>query len=162
MTKGVTVPEEAYMRLAMQKANQGIDAGQTPFGACIVCKGSVVSCTHNTVFRDTDITAHAEIQALRTACARLGTIALQDCTIYSTCEPCPMCFSACHWAKIGAIVFGARIADAQQCGFSELTISNEEMKERGHSPVLLIPDFLREECVALFHRWQARPDRRLY
>ncbi|MDD2703568.1 MAG: nucleoside deaminase, partial [Candidatus Omnitrophica bacterium] len=104
------------MRLAINKAVQGIRKGQTPFGACIVKGNRVISLAHNSVWRDTDITAHAEINAVRKACKKLKTIDLSGCVIYSTCEPCPMCFAACHWAGISAIIFGARIADARRSG----------------------------------------------
>ena len=116
--------DEGYMRLAIQKAREGVAAGQTPFGACIVTAGGeVAACEHNVVWRTTDITAHGEVNAIRVACRSLGTIDLSGCTIYSTTEPCPMCFSAIHWAKIAGIVFGASISDAQAAGFNELAIS---------------------------------------
>ena len=138
------------MRLAIAKTRQGIRAGQTPFGACIVKRGKVIACAHNTVWKTTDITAHAEVAAIRLACRKLGTIDLSDCEIYSTCEPCPMCFSAIHWAKMERIIYGAEIADARKCGFSELGISNERMKRLGRSRVTVKGDVLREECRALF------------
>ena len=115
------------MELAIAKTREGIRHGQTPFGACIVKKGRVIACSHNEVWKNTDITAHAEVAAIRVACRKLGTIDLSGCTIYSTCEPCPMCFSAIHWAGIGKIVYGAGIADAAECGFGELEISNAAM-----------------------------------
>ncbi|MFQ5421816.1 MAG: nucleoside deaminase, partial [Anaerolineae bacterium] len=136
---------DKFMRLAIEKAREGIGDGQTPFGACIVQNNEVITCVHNTVWKTTDITAHAEIHAIREACKRLNTVDLSGTTIYSTCEPCPMCFSACHWAKISKIVFGARIEDAQNAGFAELTISNECMKEFGNSSIEVVGDFLREE-----------------
>ncbi len=150
------------MRQAIEKARQGLAAGQTPFGACIVRDGLVVACEHNAVWAHTDSTAHAEVEAIRTACRTLGRVDLSNCEIYSTCEPCPMCFSAIHWARISTIVFGSRIADAQALGFSELTIHTQRMKELGGSPVSIVPDFMREECQALFREWAARPDRRTY
>jgi len=150
------------MRLAIAKAREGMARGQTPFGACIERDGRVVACEHNAVWALTDATAHAEVQAIRAACRTLGTVDLSGCTIYSTCEPCPMCFAAIHWAKISTIVFGAGIADAKAVGFSELTISNETMKREGGSPVEIVSGFLEEECRALFQEFQARPDRRIY
>src|SRR5688572_23132109 len=115
---------EHFMRQAVAKAKHGIAAGQTPFGACITRNGEMLACEHNVVWATTDITAHAEVHAIRQACRRLGTIDLSGCVIYSTCEPCPMCFSAIHWAKIGRLIFGVSIADAQALGFSELAVSN--------------------------------------
>lgn len=156
------MPAPEFMRLALQKAREGVASGQTPFGACIVRDGKVVACEHNAVWDHTDSTAHAEVEAIRVACRRLGTVDLSGCEIYATCEPCPMCFSAIHWARISTIVFGSRIADARGLGFSELTISNQQMKELGGSPVVIVPDYLREECTALFREWAARPERRAY
>ncbi|OGU06379.1 MAG: tRNA-specific adenosine deaminase [Gemmatimonadetes bacterium RBG_16_66_8] len=154
--------DHAFMQLAIARAREGIARGQTPFGACITRKGAVVSCEHNGVWATTDVTAHAEIRAIREACRRLDTIDLAECVIYSTCEPCPMCFSAIHWARIERIVFGASIADAKATGFSELTVSNTVMKQQGGSPVMLEEGLLRDDCLALFREWSARPDHRTY
>jgi guanine deaminase len=153
---------EHYMRLAIRKTLEGIRKGQSPFGACIVKGGRIISCVHNTVWRSTDITAHAEIHAIRQACKKLGTIDLSGATIYSTCEPCPMCFSACHWARISTIVFGARIQDAARTGFHELGISNRRMKSLGGSSVRLIEGVLRQEAVNLFRMWRAQKRPKLY
>jgi guanine deaminase len=141
------------MRLAIAKARQGIVGGQAPFGACIVKNGQVISIAHNVVWRTQDITAHAEIHAIRQACRKLKTIDLTGCIIYSTCEPCPMCFSACHWARIRGIVYGARILDAKRYGFNELFISARRMRKNGRSPVRIQGDFLREENIRLFSLW---------
>lgn len=144
-----------FMRMAIAKTRQGISKGQTPFGACVVRKGEVVACVHNVVWKTTDITAHAEVNAIRVACKNLGTIDLTGCVLYSTCEPCPMCFAAIHWARINKVVFGARIRDAKQAGFNELTVSNEQMKRLGKSPVEIVGDFMRDECKVLFEEWRA-------
>jgi len=154
--------DERFMRMAIEKAREGVAQGGSPFGACIVRDGQVVALAHNSVWQETDITAHAEIVAIREACRALGTIDLSGCDIYSTCEPCPMCFAACHWARLDRILYGARIADAAACGFHELTLSNQEMKECGGSPVAIIGDVLRDECVALFRSWCESDERRVY
>ena len=154
--------EEKFMRAAIASAIEGIKRGQSPFGACIVRDGKIIASAHNCVWQDTDITAHAEIVAIRLACKYLGTVDLTGSVIYSTCEPCPMCFSACHWARISKIVFGARIEDAQKAGFNELKISNEQMKQISSSGVEIVGDFLRDECAELFRIWSARQDARAY
>ena len=117
---------------------------------------------HNQVWSDTDITAHAEIVAIREACRKLGTVDLSGCVIYSTTEPCPMCFSACHWARLDRVVFGARIADAHAAGFNELSVSNEDMKRLGGSPMVIEADFMRAEARELFEEWKRRAGRRVY
>lgn len=147
---------EHYMRMAIRKTMEGIRKGQSPFGACIVKKGKLITCVHNTVWQSTDITAHAEIHAIRQACRKLGTIDLSGSTIYSTCEPCPMCFSACHWARISTIVFGARIKDAERSGFHELTVSNRRMQSMGGSRITLVEGVLRDEALNLFRLWRAQ------
>ena len=145
--------DEKFMDLAIEKAREGIKAGQTPFGACIVKDGKVISCAHNVVWKTTDITAHAEVHAVRLACEKISSVDLSGCVIYSTCEPCPMCFSAIHWARIDKIVYGASIEDATRAGFHELTISNDEMKKSGGSSIEIIEGVFQEECCALFGRW---------
>ena len=153
---------QKFMMLAIEKAKQAIEKGQTPFGACIVKDEQVISCEHNTVWSTTDITAHAEINAIRKACTKLDTVDLSGCVIYSTCEPCPMCFAACHWARISKIVFGARIKDAKEAGFSELALPNEEMKRLGKSSVEIVADFLSKESIELFKLWSQNSKKRAY
>ena len=155
-------PDEHFMTLAIDKATQGVEAGQTPFGACLIKNGQVISCEHNTVWQSNDSTAHAEVNAIKKACEKLDAIDLSGCVIYSTCEPCPMCFSACHWAKISTIVYGARIADAKKFGFSELSVSNRRMKELGGSSIEIVADFLRRENLELFELWSEREDKKVY
>ena len=151
------------MRMAIDKTREGIQRGQTPFGACIVSSdGKMVACDHNVVWATTDITAHGEVNTIRAACRVLGSIDLSGSTIYSTTEPCPMCFSAIHWARISRIVYGASIADAKAAGFNELTIANTLMKEKGESPVEISGGCLRAACVALFEEWKNTGKARTY
>src|SRR5262249_9651168 len=146
--------EEEYMRLAIRKTQEGIGAGQSPFGAIIVRGGEVVAVTHNTVWRDCDPTAHAEVNCIRKAASTLKTIFFNGCTIYSTTEPCPMCLAAIHWAKIDRVVFGASIADAAAAGFCELYVDAKKLAETGRSPLRVESGLLREECTALFEQWR--------
>jgi len=151
------------MRIAMEMAQRGVEAGQSPFGACIVdSEGNVVARAHNQVVQTTDITAHAEVQAIRAACQNLNSIDLSGCTIYSTCEPCPMCFAACHWARLDRIVYGADIGDALGAGFNELTISNFQMRELGGSQVVVDGGCLSAENEAAFRAYIERPNRVTY
>jgi tRNA(Arg) A34 adenosine deaminase TadA len=145
-----------YMERAIAVADEGIKKGNSPFGSCIVKGGKVVAVAHNTVLTKKDATNHAEMNAIRAACRKLRSHELRGCTVYSTTEPCPMCFSAIHWAKIGAIVYGTGIQDVKRLGFSELTVSDRRMKREGHSKVGIASGFMREECKALLARWKAR------
>lgn len=149
-----TTQDQHFMHLAIKKATQGILQGQTPFGCCIVKGQKVVALAHNWVWKTTDSTAHAEIIALHQACKRLKTVDLSGCTLYSTCEPCPMCFAASHWAKILKIVYGAAIADAKKAGFNELTIAAATMKKLGKSKVAVDGNVSAKECKELFTLWK--------
>ena len=93
-------PDEALMRIAINKAVEGVHFGQLPFGACIAKDGKAISFAHNTLLKETNVTAHAEINAIREACAKMNTLDLSGCTMYCTCQPCPMCLSACGLANI--------------------------------------------------------------
>jgi tRNA(Arg) A34 adenosine deaminase TadA len=144
------------MQRALTQAQHAIDAGQTPFGACIVRDGHILAEAHNNVRAHTDITAHAEVCALRRACAAVGDIHLTGATIYSTIEPCPMCFTAIHWARIGRIVFGGRIADVAAFGFNEMPITNDRLKALAQLDIEIHPDCGRDDALALFERWRDR------
>src|SRR5208282_949248 len=143
-----------FMRLAIRAARDGIAAGQSPFGSVIVHDGAAVAAAHNTVWRDTDPTAHAEMNNIRAAARFFGSIDLSQCTLYSTCEPCPMCLSAIHWAKIERVVYGAAIEDAAAAGFSELRVAARELAKMGGSPLVVEGGLLAEECRALFAEFQ--------
>jgi tRNA(Arg) A34 adenosine deaminase TadA len=114
------------------------------------------------VLLTTDATAHAEINALRLACREQQDIALEGALVATTCEPCPMCMSALHWARVGEVVYGATIADATAGGFNELAIPATEIVRLGKSQVRLQSGVLADECRELFAEWQRRPDRRTY
>lgn len=147
--------DERWMREALRVAREGIAAGQTPFGCCIVLQDQAIARAHNEVWGQTDITAHAEVVALRRACEALGRVHLEGATVYTTTEPCPMCFSACHWAAVDRIVFGARIPDALAAGFRELSIPAADMARLGRSDVKVRGGVLAQEAEQLFKDWQA-------
>jgi tRNA(Arg) A34 adenosine deaminase TadA len=156
------VDPQQLMQAAIQKARDGIGAGQSPFGCAIATGGRVLSAEHNTVVSDTDTSAHAEINAVRAACRELASIHLKGAIVATTCEPCPMCMAALHWAQVKRVYYGATIEDAQSAGFNELTIPAAELLRLGGSTVELIPDLLRNECRSLFALWEQRPDRIAY
>ncbi len=146
--------EADFMRRAIAAAREGIAAGQSPFGSVIARGTEIVAAMHNTVWRDTDPTAHAEVSSIRAAARALATIDLSSCTLYSTCEPCPMCLAAIHWAKIRRIVYGAAIADAAAAGFSELRVAAGELARMGGSSLIVEGGLLAEECRALFEEFR--------
>jgi len=146
--------DEEFMRQAIGVTREGIAAGQSPFGAVIVKDGAVVAATHNTVWRDLDPTAHAEVNCIRGAAGALQAIDLHGCEMYSTCEPCPMCLAAIHWAKIDRVVYGATIDDAARAGFCELHVDAQALAQMGRSPLKVESGLLRAECAALFQQWR--------
>jgi guanine deaminase len=146
--------EQEFMRLAIRKAQEGIAGGQSPFGSAIVRAGEIVAVTHNTVWRDGDPTAHAEVNCIRAAALALKTISLHGCTLFSTTEPCPMCLSAIHWSKIERVVYGATIADAATAGFCELHVDAIALAQMGKSPLRVESGLLQAECADLFVQWQ--------
>ncbi len=155
-------PERRFMTRAIREARKNFaqpDGG--PFGACIVKDGRVVATARNTVLKH-DSTCHAEVNAIRKASKKLGTFDLTGCEIYSTTEPCPMCFGAIHWARIGTVYYGTGIRDAARAGFHELRISNEQMKVLGRSKVRLVPGFMADECLGLFESWLVLPEKKRY
>lgn len=142
-----------YMREAIRVCRDGIAAGQTPFGAVIVRDGQIVAARHNTVWQDGDPTAHAEVNVIRSAATELGRIDLRGCTLYTTCEPCPMCLAASHWARIDRIVYGASIADAAAAGFHELPVNAKDLAALGKSPLQVDSGVAQAECAGLFAEW---------
>lgn len=147
---------EYFMQLAIDRGRAGVKAGQAPFGACIVKNGKVISCEHSVVWSTTDVTAHAEIHALRVACQKLKSIDLSGCTLYSTCEPCPMCFGACHWAQIDRIIFVMSIEDAYIYGLQELPIMCADIKKKTGAHVELIDDSLYTAYKQLLEDWKIK------
>lgn len=154
--------DEDFMRLAIEKAKVGIENGQTPFGSCVVKDGEVVSCEHGLVLATYDVSAHAEIMALRVACKKLNTIDLSGCTMYTTCASCIMCFGANNWANISRLVYGVPLEAAVEIGFNELLISPEKLKEIGNSPIEIVGGVLAEECLEPFNIYAARSDKRVF
>lgn len=145
--------DHEWLRMACEKARQGIAAGQSPFGAVVVSSGKLVAAAHNTVWKDTDPTAHAEVNAIRQAALALKRIELSGCEMFTTCEPCPMCLSAIHWSKLDRVVFAATIEDAAVAGFSELRVGAKELAKMGGSPLRVEVAESREEGRALFEEW---------
>lgn len=154
--------KEKYMLLAIKEARKNLKSPRGgPFGACIVKNGKVISVARNTVLKN-DATCHAEINAIRKASKKLKTYDLSGCEIYSTTEPCPMCFCAIHWARIGKVYFGTTTKDAKAVGFNELNISDHKLKVLGGSRVRLARSRLLKECAKLFKEWESNPLKKLY
>jgi tRNA(Arg) A34 adenosine deaminase TadA len=144
----------ALMRMAIDKCREGIAAGQSPFGCAIALGERVLAVEHNSVWASCDVTAHAEIVALRSACRAQGSFLLPGAVAAATCEPCPMCMAALHWARVQTVYYGATIADAAAAGFNELRFPAAELLRQGGSGVQLVPGLLADECRGLFELWR--------
>lgn len=137
---------EDFMRLALEEAKKG----DAPYGAVIVKDNKVVAAAYNTVSRDNDPSAHAEINVIRSLTAKLKNPSLKGYTIYTTGEPCPMCATACVWAGLSEIVYGASIDDLISVNQSQIHISCEEVIGKSFRQMKLTKGVLKKECLDLF------------
>lgn len=149
------------MRQAIQLAKDNISAGGGPFAAVVVKDGEIVATGVNRVTANADPTAHAEVMAVRKACAQLGTHSLEGCEIYSTCEPCPMCLGAIYWAHLSKLYYGADKQDAAEAGFDDSFIY-QEMSRPWESRCLKSRTMLALEAREVFRVWGETADRRPY
>lgn len=146
------------MRMAIRLALENINNGGGPFGAVIVKDGEVVATGVNRVTAHHDPTAHAEVQAIREACRKMGTFSLEGCSIYTSCEPCPMCLGAIYWARLSRVFCGCTKVDAGEAGFSDDFIYKELDKPNGERQ--LVQRFLlHAEARETFRAWAAKADR---
>ncbi|SFV69345.1 Guanine deaminase [hydrothermal vent metagenome] len=147
-----------FMHAAMEEAKKGIKAGDGgPFGAVIVKEGKIIAAAHNEVIKSNDPTAHAEIMAIRKASSTLRRFSLEGCTLYVTGEPCPMCFSAIHWAHIDKVYYCNTKADAAKIGFDDSLITQIILgKQKDPISFIHTPNQL---CQALFTQWYEAPDK---
>ena len=150
-----------FMRLALEAARGAEEAGEVPVGAVLVQGDAVLAVSANRPIAGHDPTAHAEIVAIRDACQGLGTFRLDDCELFTSCEPCPMCLGAIYWARLRKIYFGALRSDAAEAGFIDDLIYKE----------IALPPFQRElaceqlmadQAVLALAEWKAKADKILY
>ncbi|MBC8151854.1 MAG: nucleoside deaminase [Bacteroidetes bacterium] len=154
--------DEFFLRKAIDLARDGMNSGQGgPFGAVVVRDGVILSATANRVIATNDPTAHAEVVAIREACARLNSYQLTGCTLYTSCEPCPMCLGAVYWARPDRIVYAAFHADAAEAGFDDKFIYDELDKPRDARSIPMT-QLLRADARAVFAEWVAKGDKSLY
>src|SRR5450759_2715428 len=130
--------DKLFLLRSIEIASKGIEDGGGPFGAVIVRKDKIISEAFNRVTLNNDPTAHAEILAIRHAASVLQSYELDDCTLYSSCEPCPMCLGAIYWSGIKKVVYGCNRADAESAGFSDKLIYDEIMLDPSKRKILFI------------------------
>lgn len=149
------------MREAIKLANDNIKKGGGPFAAIIIKDGKVIAHGTNQVTNNNDPTAHAEVEAIRNAAKKLNSFDLTECEIYTTCEPCPMCFGAIYWAKISKVYYGNTKEDAANIGFDDHFIY-EELDLPKEKRKLKMVELLRDEAIQTFEAWKDMPDKTEY
>ncbi len=150
------------MREAIKLADAGMRGGRGgPFGCVIVRKGEIVARGNNRVTSTNDPTAHAEVTAIREACTALKTFQLDDCELYTSCEPCPMCLSAIYWARIPEVYYGNTRSDAAAIGFDDDFIYQQIPLSPDQRTIAMKP-FLRDESLVSFKEWAAKTDKVRY
>lgn len=151
--------DEAFMRHAIALSRRGMEGGAGgPFGAVVVKDGRVVAEGWNQVTSTNDPTAHAEVVAIRRACAALGRFDLRGAVLYTSCEPCPMCLAAAYWARLDAVVFGNARDQAAAIGFDDQWLYDEVPKPI-EARSLRMRRLLQAEALEVFEAWAAKPDK---
>ena len=154
--------QNKFMREALREAETGMRDGRGgPFGCVIVRKGKIIARGHNRVTSTNDPTAHAEVTAIRNACAELETFTLDDCELYTSCEPCPMCLAAIYWARIPKIFYGNTRADAAAIGFDDDFIYQQIPLAPEQRAIAMKP-LLRDEALAGFREWTEKENKIRY
>ena len=153
---------EHFMREAIRVSFENVRKERGgPFGSIVVRGNEIVGRGWNQVTTANDPTAHAEVMAIRDACARLGTFRLDSCTLYASCEPCPMCLSAIYWARIEHVYFAATRTDAARAGFDDDWIYRELARPAEQRQIPGTP-CLRDEALGAFEEWGASTRKQPY
>lgn len=154
----VTETDKKYIKMACELASKNIDNAGGPFGAVIVKDGEVVATGCNRVTATNDPTAHAEVMAIRAACSKRENFKLEDCVIYSSCEPCPMCLSAIYWAGIRKIYFANTKHEAAAINFNDNFIYEEIAKphEMRSIPFIHVND---KHAIDHFRKWSSKEEK---
>lgn len=152
-------PDKRFMRMAIDLATENVRTGKGgPFGAVVVRDGEVIAAAANSVTSSNDPTAHAEVNAIRAACAKLGTFQLDGCDVYTSCEPCPMCLAALYWARCARIFYGNTAADAAAAGFDDSFLYDEVKRPISERRIPIV-QLLGDESLASFKAWTSSVER---
>lgn len=151
-----------WMKEAIALSRNGMQNNEGgPFGAIVVKEGKIVGRGNNRVTSSNDPTAHAEVVAIRDACAQLNSFQLDGCVVYTSCEPCPMCLGAIYWARPDRVVFGNSREDAASIGFDDAMIY-EEIGQPVNARKIAFDQAGREEAIEVFKEWAAKSDKTEY
>jgi tRNA(Arg) A34 adenosine deaminase TadA len=155
----MTEQDKKFMEMAIRLAQNGIDENAGgPFGAVVVKDDEVIGRGQNCVTSTNDPTAHAEVMAIREACQTLNSFQLEDCVLYTSCEPCPMCLGAIYWARPEKIYYAGTREDAAQAGFDDQFIYDEIAGEIEDRQIETI-NFMRSEVLTVFENWKNKEDK---
>lgn len=150
-----------FMRQAVKLSEESIRNGGGPFGAVIVKDGEIVAAGANSVTKNCDPTAHAEVSAIRSAAAELGTFDLEGCEIYTSCEPCPMCLGAIYWAHLDKIYYANTKTDAKDIGFDDSFIYDEIALDKSQRK-LKMEQLSDEKALEVFKEWDTMENKTEY
>jgi tRNA(Arg) A34 adenosine deaminase TadA len=154
--------EPKFMRVAIRLSLQKMRGNHGgPFGAMVVRRGKVVGRGWNQVTSTNDPTAHAEVMAIRAACRRLKTFRLDDCELYASCEPCPMCLAAIYWARLRRVYYASTRRDAARIGFADDFIYREVTRPVSRRAIPM-QQLLHDEALKVFAEWTNKPDKIRY
>jgi tRNA(Arg) A34 adenosine deaminase TadA len=144
--------DKIFLRMAIEIASKNIDLGGGPFGAVITKDGKLLSEGYNSVILSNDPTAHAEILAIRAAASVLGTHDLNECTLYTSCEPCPMCLGAVYWSGIKKVVYASNRSDAEAAGFNDNLIYEEIVLDPSERKIEF-DRIIDTDAIEVFRKW---------
>jgi tRNA(Arg) A34 adenosine deaminase TadA len=151
-----------FLREAIRLSIDKMEAGQGgPFGAVVTRDGEIIGRGWNQVTSANDPTAHAEVVAIRAACARLKTFSLAGCELYASCEPCPLCLSAVYWSRIEHVYYAASCDDAAEAGFDDRELYRE-LARPAEERRIAMAQALRDEALEAMRAWASKEDRILY
>ena len=153
-----SLEDQKFMQMAIELSIENIDSGGGPFGAIIVRNGELIAKGANRVVPNNDPTAHAEVVAIHNACQKLQTFDLRGCTVYASCEPCPMCLSALYWAGIERICYANTKRDAAAIEFDDSFIYDQLRLDYDRRSIHC-EHFMRSEALEAFVKWQNKTDK---
>lgn len=155
----MTDQDRQFMTRAIELARLGVEENAGgPFGCVVVRDGRIIGEGNNRVTSTNDPTAHAEIIAIREACKSLNTFQLDGCTIYTSCEPCPMCLGAIYWARPARVFYACTRDDAANIGFDDDFIY-EELEKANDDREMVLLNLMRDEALEVFNNWAVKPDK---
>ncbi len=158
----MTDRDSYFMQRAIDLAEKGLDSNAGgPFGAVIVKDNKIISEGYNKVTSTNDPTAHAEIIAIKEACKKLNSFQLDDCTIYTSCEPCPMCLGAIYWARPKKVFYACNREDAAMIDFDDQFIY-DELKKKINERRIEFRNLMKKEALVVFKKWKNKPNKIKY